>query len=357
MEKQQIVSILKSTDLFSTLSEEALQELVSVSKQVKLKCQEVLFNFGETADSMYVILEGHIQIYRNELLLSTFSAPEYLGELALIHLKTRSASARAMDNTLLLQISHDDFHTFLETDRESVLSMMKTLSERIFSSTEQLNEAYQTVNHLIHDMKNKLSALGFANIVAREVEEGSQEKRFLDIITATKNELEHMMENALLAARGVSVSYIKDNILLTDLLEECLEQDLALSSALDDITIDWSCSNKLEPISVNAIDIKRVFVNLIVNAGQASEPGQKIDIRFEQQAEQIAVEVQDYGCGIAADKMELIFEEHYTSKTYGNGFGLSVCKNIIEQLHHGTLTVVSEPDKGTTFTFTIPNHS
>ena len=65
------------------------------------------------------------------------------------------------------------------------------------------------------------------------------------------------------------------------------------------------------------------------------------------------VEVQDSGAGIAADKLESIFDPFITSKPEGLGMGLSICRSIIER-HGGRISAANNPDRGATFSITLP---
>ncbi|BDU53810.1 ATP-binding protein [Limnohabitans sp. INBF002] len=103
--------------------------------------------------------------------------------------------------------------------------------------------------------------------------------------------------------------------------------------------------------------IDQVFLNLIVNAAQAMPTGKMgvIDIRTACNHEQVWVEVQDNGPGIAPEILKKIFDPFFTTKDpgTGTGLGLSVSQNIIQQ-HGGTLTVDSTVGVGTTFKITLP---
>jgi signal transduction histidine kinase len=354
MEKQKIINILQHTDLFNALTSKNLADMIDVSKQITLENEDILFECDSIEETMYVILQGEIQIYRDELLLSRLSSPEYLGELALIDPNPRSASAKALGKTLLLQISQKDFCSFLVNDHEAVIALMRMLSVRIRASTNQLSNSYQNINHLVHDMKNKLSALGFADILSQNITDDKQ-IRYLNIITQTKNELDDMMKTALLSARGISTVYKKKNTSLLELINECLKQELMLSPSLEGINVKLSCQEDIHDININPIDIKRVLVNFIVNAAQASQPGQDLNIDISQNAEQTFVTIKDQGCGIADKNLPFIFNEHFTSKPDGNGFGLPACKNIIEKNHQGKIIITSVENTGTTVSFILPS--
>ncbi|PKG37942.1 sensor histidine kinase [Psychromonas sp. Urea-02u-13] len=96
--------------------------------------------------------------------------------------------------------------------------------------------------------------------------------------------------------------------------------------------------------------LNQVFMNLIINAGQAITDKGDIYIRTFQSNGFIIVEIEDTGSGIKAEDLKSIFTPFYTTKEVGKGtgLGLSICHNIIKQ-HDGRIEVHSEVGKGTTF--------
>jgi two-component system NtrC family sensor kinase len=81
----------------------------------------------------------------------------------------------------------------------------------------------------------------------------------------------------------------------------------------------------------------------------------KINVRFDLKREYFIIKVADTGPGIPDDLKEKIFEIFFTTKPVGKGtgLGLSITKNIL-QLHGGSITVESEPGKGSVFTIELP---
>jgi PAS domain S-box-containing protein len=101
--------------------------------------------------------------------------------------------------------------------------------------------------------------------------------------------------------------------------------------------------------------LNQVFMNLLVNAGQAIDGNGEITLRTGQQGEEVFVSIADTGSGIAPDALKRIFEPFYTTKPVGKGtgLGLSLAWGIVQK-HHGRIDVQSEAGKGTTFTLWLP---
>ena len=94
--------------------------------------------------------------------------------------------------------------------------------------------------------------------------------------------------------------------------------------------------------------IEQVISNLVLNAIQASAANGKIEIRVFLKNEHMCLEIQDWGSGFDERIRQQIFNPFFTTKATGTGLGLSIGHRIIEQ-HNGSIEVISEPGKGSTF--------
>lgn len=111
--------------------------------------------------------------------------------------------------------------------------------------------------------------------------------------------------------------------------------------------------------------LERVFFNLLSNAFKFTPEGGTISVtlslRLEKEGEnKLVIEVSDSGIGIPADKQGAIFDRFYQvsspdkgNPVVGTGIGLHLCREFV-RMHHGTITVKSEPGAGSTFTVTLP---
>jgi two-component system NtrC family sensor kinase len=104
--------------------------------------------------------------------------------------------------------------------------------------------------------------------------------------------------------------------------------------------------------------LSQVFLNLLVNAGQAIEGQGTITVRtrLEDNGEMVHVSIADSGRGMTPEQQEKAFRAGFTTKAVGEGtgLGLSIAKEIIEEKHGGSIAFESAPGVGTTFHVRIP---
>ncbi len=101
--------------------------------------------------------------------------------------------------------------------------------------------------------------------------------------------------------------------------------------------------------------LNQVFMNLLVNAAQAIENRGTITVRTGSSGDEVWVEVEDTGKGIAPEHLNRIFDPFFTTKPVGKGtgLGLSLAYGIMQK-HKGRIEVKSELGKGTTFRVCLP---
>jgi signal transduction histidine kinase len=125
------------------------------------------------------------------------------------------------------------------------------------------------------------------------------------------------------------------------------------------IVVERDYDRDLPQLSVRGSELNQVWTNLIDNAIDAlCEAGGSgtITVRTRREGDQVVAEVADDGPGIPDDVRERIFDPFFTTKPSGSGtgLGLDTSRRIVEERHRGTLSVESEPGKGTTFSVWLP---
>lgn len=101
--------------------------------------------------------------------------------------------------------------------------------------------------------------------------------------------------------------------------------------------------------------LQQAFLNLFFNAIEAMEPGGELTVKTQKLARprSIRVTVADTGIGIPQSDLDRLFDAFFTTKKQGTGLGLAITRRIVQE-HKGTITVESQPNKGTSFYVTVP---
>lgn len=352
MDLAQVVAVVGGVDLFQGVAD--LEELVRDCPRISLADREMVFEYGDPGASMYVVLEGQIQICRNERIINVLGRGEYLGELALIEFGKRSASARSLGPSTLLEISQEQFDRHVRARPEAMLAVVRKVGRRLRGSLDTTQAAYEHLNMVVHDMLNLTTILEGAEVAKSLLPEDHDAQPFLDSILAAQGKFQTMMRTALRTFRGISVPYEKEPVRIGELVRECVRDDLAMHADVRRARLEIDDTAAGEPVRCNSLDIRRVVGNLVINAAQSTTGDVRIRIRVAQDGGKTVIAVADDGPGIPEPIRRRIFESHFTTKANGNGIGLSSCREIVEVLHGGRLTFESEVGKGTTFFCELP---
>jgi len=131
------INLLARIPLFADLPPEELDRLVSALDVVNLKSGDILYREGATAEQMYIIISGELEINMasdtdNELILNVLHEGEYFGEMGLIMPGgRRTAGARARGDIVLLSMSRSQFQDLLHRHPELANAMVRVLSQRL----------------------------------------------------------------------------------------------------------------------------------------------------------------------------------------------------------------------------------
>jgi signal transduction histidine kinase len=106
-------------------------------------------------------------------------------------------------------------------------------------------------------------------------------------------------------------------------------------------------------VKVDIDRMKRACLNLIRNALDAMPEGGTLTVTSEQNGNYFRISFSDTGMGMPKETLKRLWTPLFTTKAKGMGFGLPICKRIVEA-HGGSIAVESRLGKGTTFTVTIP---
>ena len=119
------------------------------------------------------------------------------------------------------------------------------------------------------------------------------------------------------------------------------------------ISVVLQLDDQLSKILADTEKLKKVFVNIIINAAEAMPSGGELKITTTETENMVNIIFADTGEGISPKEKLRIFDPFYTTKKTGTGLGLSICYQSII-LHGGTIDVKSNLDKGSAFSITLP---
>ncbi len=352
MDSQKRIALLREIDLFRSFDDGELSAFAETIEELDIPAGTVLCTEGAPGQEMFILIQGALQIFKGKRAITTLHPIDYIGEMAIIEEKPRSATVVSSTQAKLLRITTAQFKHYLAAQPKSLVSMMQTLSQRIRKDTKKLALEYEKANILIHDMRNAMTAFLLLDLMAKAPLPPEME-RYVALLQKGRRDIATMMDEALANAKRLQFCKLLDANSLTTLVTD-VTASLSCHPDLADKHVEIVSSQAIPDFAFNSIDIGRVITNLVINAGQASPAGSTIRITLSQEDEQAAVEVADQGSGIAPAIQAKIFLPQFTTKENGIGLGLASCKEIIETQHGGTISVHSREGSGATFRFTLP---
>ena len=219
------------------------------------------------------------------------------------------------------------------------------------------------VANVSHELKTPITSIeGFAEtLLDGALDSPEDARRFVEIIAKQSKRLHAIIEDLLALSRLEQENEQTELVLTEEKVIKPLRRAIetcGLKAAEKKIGIELVADDDLTA-NLNGPLLEQAVTNLIVNAIKYSDEGGKVLVRAEQRdGETIAIEVQDFGAGVAAQHLPRLFERFYRSdaarnrKVGGTGLGLAIVKHIV-QAHGGEVGVISEVGKGTTFTILL----
>jgi signal transduction histidine kinase len=213
-----------------------------------------------------------------------------------------------------------------------------------------------------HDLRNSfhlminLSDMLIANI-EKDNKEGALKKANIiyDTSVGTYHLLQNLLEWALIQQKGMQMNKTSQNI--TTLVNDEI-QGLKTLYEQKELTISHITEKPVTAMADREM-IRTILRNLISNAIKYSYPGGNINITETLNPKTLTISISDNGTGMTAEEQELLFgadgilSKKGTASEDGTGLGLRLCHEFVH-LHHGEIKVSSQPEKGSTFSFTIP---
>jgi two-component system NtrC family sensor kinase len=203
-----------------------------------------------------------------------------------------------------------------------------------------------------HEINNPLGViLGYAAYIEGKLDPEDPNYKFIHEIKRESKRCKKIVQDLLSYARTPRPTLEPTN--LNDLLAQIIDF-AANHTDMRGVKISTAFAENLPLVTLDGDQLRQVAINLILNSGGAMPDGGALVISTEMtDSNHVSITFSDTGCGIPLEDQEKIFEPFYTTKVRGTGLGLAITKQIVE-MHHGQITITSEPGKGTIIKVVMP---
>lgn len=224
------------------------------------------------------------------------------------------------------------------------------MAEQRMMQTEKLASLARLSAGVAHEIGNPLTSISSYVQILKETDFDKFTNEAIETIS------KHINRIAVIVRQMSSFSKTgKEEIRPVD-LKELLDSTMQLvrfDKRLKEIKVDTYIPDKPPLVKANADELQQVFINMVLNAGDAMPDGGNLTIRVKQDNDNVEISFTDNGSGIPEDCIDLIFDPFFTTKEKGTGLGLSVSYTIITEMG-GTISASSHPGEGTTITVRLP---
>jgi two-component system phosphate regulon sensor histidine kinase PhoR len=220
----------------------------------------------------------------------------------------------------------------------------------------------QFVDTATHELRTPLANIkAYAETLAlADVIDVEQQKQFLNTINSEATRLARFVDD-LLSVSSMELGSLALNKQVTDLRRMLNEVIAKIKPQVEEkkLTFEVALPEKMPEPELDKDKIAAVLVNLLGNAVKYTPDNGRVTFRVNITDQQIAVEIEDTGVGIAEDELGKVFEKFFRSQDprvqeqTGTGLGLALAQEVV-RLHGGRITVESEINKGSTFSVLLP---
>jgi signal transduction histidine kinase len=370
------------TRAFHGISTVEADQLLSVGTVHAYPEGTVLCQEDAVERKFYILLEGGVEVSKvinniDRRVLKHLDAGDFFGEMALIHDAPRAATVTTTSPVNVMEIDKSNFEQVLQHSSSISMAMVREISSRLRANDEmaigdlkmrasELAQAYQKLaeqelarreflTNVAHELRTPLMAAGgFLQLMQKGLISGDNLNAALETvsrniqqITSLVNDILFLQEMDLILPKFVAVDLITIAREVLDRYEE--------RAAMQKTALHLNAPPDLPQVSGDPKSLERALTSLVDNAIKFSPRGGNVNVNMREDGNYIVIDIQDEGIGIAPDSLSRIFDRFYHSEKSGEelfsgiGLGLSITRQVIEQ-HTGTLSVESEPGKGSTFT-------
>ena len=251
----------------------------------------------------------------------------------------------------------DDVRLAEELTRRAALAIANV---QLYAETKRAVETRDNVLAIVaHDLRHPVVALDLACYLLRRAGTVDEARvtRFAELVERSVVEMNRLIDDLLDVARiqGGTLAVETKRASLIDVVQPVLDR-VRVQVEVTRQTLNVNVPVDLPAVLVDTPRIRQVMSNLLGNAVKFTPEGGTIRVSAAQSGRWVTISVADSGLGIPPEHVAHVFDWMWQvpgTRRTGAGLGLAIAKAIIEA-HGGTISVESEPGKGSVFSFSLP---
>ncbi|MBG9791445.1 hypothetical protein ABD76_02440 [Paenibacillus dendritiformis] len=274
-------------------------------------------------------------------------------------------------NHILIEVCSGNFNQYFRVEPAS--KSIRELCASLNNLTQQVHnlevktkrteeERRKMISNISHDLRTPLtSMLGYIDVLQNDTLSEKDREEYVNIIQRKGNDIsnliEYFFELAKIDAEDIAIEISRIN--LSGVVQETL-LDFYYDFEKEDITPKINIPDYPLYVLGDPMSIRRILSNLLSNALRYGKEGKIVGIELREEKDWIWLDIWNKGTVISKSNIEHIFERTYTGEysrnpvLKGNGLGLAIVKRLVE-LQNGSITVTSEPEDKTVFSFSLKN--
>ena len=370
---------LQLDDILASIQEKGLHEDVEVNRIIQTLrvapdfYDHVLIHASRTNKPVHVLQGKAPDCVVPEELINLLGESTFV--VAPLRSPSKSLGVMIVDNFITgAPISEDDIsgleifasqaslaieHSHLYAAMAEQIAALELVTHELEKSKDLLIEAERTATigqmsaQLLHAIRNPLTSIGGTARLLTKKSSDPYMTNFLNIITQESSKIETILEDLF--------SFVEDKKLQFEMRQifslvrkTVMIFYITMKQNNIEYSLDIDGPGPTLPIDENKI--RQVFLHLIRNSLEAMPAGGTLRIAAEEDDNSVTIHVIDSGSGIPAETLPHVKDPFFTTKTYGNGMGLALVEQIVQQ-HDGSFTIRDAIGGGTLASVTLPKQS
>jgi two-component system sensor histidine kinase HydH len=235
------------------------------------------------------------------------------------------------------------------------LTMIRELEQKV-----AINEKFAALGRLsagiAHEIRNPLNSIrGFIQYFQKKLALEAEDYRYTALMLTEVDRLNRVISKLLAYSKPREPRLVIRSV--GDVLDHCVRVVEREANEAGVEIVKTASADDTPLILMDTDQMTQVFLNVLLNAVEATPRGGKVFIRHEKDGEGLLrIVVEDTGEGIPRDNFDKLFDPFFSTKKKGTGLGLAIVKSIVAG-HGGEVEVESEPGRGTRFIIALKTYA